>query len=448
MRRELTGWSRTAPTGAEVAEPTSVDELAATLDGPPPRGVIARGLGRSYGDAAQNAGGLVADATGVGRIRSFDGVGGVVTAEAGASFDELLRALVPQGWFLPVSPGTRYVTVGGAIAADVHGKNHHHDGSFAAHVHSLRLRTPAGVVEVGPDRDPDLFWATAGGMGLTGVILDATFAVKPIATSRLLVDTERSTDLDDALDRMDRGDQGYRYSVAWIDLLATGAAMGRSVLTRGDFAAVEDLPDDDRRDPLTYDPSVLVGAPPWVPNGLLNRLSIRAFNEAWYRKHPRHRVGELQAIAPFFHPLDFVRDWNRIYGSHGFLQWQMVVPFGEEDTLRRAVEALSTGGKPSFLAVLKRFGEANPGPLSFPMPGWTLALDIPAGDASLQALLDDLDRQVADVGGRIYLAKDSRLDQALVATMYPRLDEWRAQRERVDPDRVLASDLGRRLGLV
>ncbi|MET0150518.1 MAG: FAD-binding oxidoreductase [Acidimicrobiales bacterium] len=448
MSQELTGWSRTAPTRATVVSPTTPEALAATLADVGDRGVIARGLGRSYGDAAQNAGGAVADATGVRRLLAFDGVTGLVTAESGLSFDDLLRVVVPQGWFVPVSPGTRHVTVGGAIAADVHGKNHHRDGSFVQHVRSLRLRTPAGVIEVGPDEDPDLFWATAGGMGLTGVILDATFALQPITSSRLLVDTERTADLDDAFDRMTRGDHGYHYSVAWIDLVATGAAMGRSVLTRGDFAPVDALSEGDRGNPLAYDPSVLVTAPPWVPNLALNRLSVRAFNEFWYRKHPRHRMGELQAIPSFFHPLDFVKGWNRIYGSRGFLQWQMVVPFGAEATLRGAVEALSGEGRPSFLAVLKRFGESDPGPLSFPMAGWTLALDIPAGDATLGPLLDRLDRDVAEAGGRIYLAKDSRLDPALLATMYPRLDEWREIRARVDPDQALQSDLARRLDLL
>lgn len=445
---ELTGWSRTAPTRAEVAAPTSVDALSATVDGTGPRGVVARGLGRSYGDAAQNAGGRVADATAVRRLLAFDGSTGLVTVEAGMSIDDLLRVVVPQGWFVPVTPGTRYVTVGGAVAADVHGKNHHRDGAFAQHVRSLRLRTPEGVLEVGPDADADLFWATAGGMGLTGVVLEVTLQLQAIPTSRLLVDTERTVDLDDALDRMQRGDDAYHYSVAWIDLLATGAAMGRSVLTRGDWAPVDALEAKDQRDPFAYDPAVRLAAPPWVPGGVLNKLSIRAFNEAWYRRHPRHRTGEVQAIAPFFHPLDFVKGWNRIYGSRGFLQWQMVVPFGAEDTLRRAVEALSSEGRPSFLAVLKRFGAADPGPLSFPMPGWTLALDIPAGDASLAPLLDRLDREVVDAGGRLYLAKDSRLDPALLPAMYPRLDEWRAVRRRVDPDGVLQSDLARRLDLL
>ena len=443
---ELTGWSRTAPTrAASVARPTTTEGLSATVADAGERGVIARGLGRSYGDAAQNAGGTVADATGVRKVLAFDGTTGVITCEAGLSLDDLLRVIVPQGWFVPVSPGTRYVTVGGAIAADVHGKNHHKDGSFGTAVRSLRLRTPGGVVDVGPDRDPDLFWATVGGMGLTGVVLDATFGLMPIPSSRLRVDTERTADLDDALDRMIRGDDGYHFTVAWIDLMATGAAMGRSVLTRGDWATVDELEPADQADPFAYDPSVLLSAPPWVPNLALNRWSVRVFNEGWYHRHPRHRTGEIQEIAPFWHPLDFVRDWNRIYGRRGFLQWQVVVPYGAEDTVRRTVEALSTERVPSFLAVLKRFGPGDPGPLSFPLPGWTLALDVPAGDAELAPFFDRLDREVADVGGRVYLAKDSRLDPALLPTMYPRLDEFRAVRDRVDPGRVIQSDLARRL---
>jgi decaprenylphospho-beta-D-ribofuranose 2-oxidase len=447
VTQELTGWGLTAPTGATVRAPGSASELAATLDDPPPRGVIARGLGRSYGDAAQNAGGTVIDATGVNGIIAFDAVAGRITAEGGASLDDLLRRVVPRGWFLPVSPGTRYVTVGGAVAADIHGKNHHRDGSWCRHVRSLRLRTPRGTVETGPDHDADLFWATAGGMGLTGIVLDATFDLLPIGSSRLLVDTDRTADLDDALDRMDREDDGYRYSVAWIDLLATGAATGRSILTRGDFAAADDLGPRDRRDPLAYDPRALITAPPWVPTIALNRLTMGVFNEAWYRRAPKQRRGEVQTIARFFHPLDGIRGWNRIYGRRGFLQWQMALPFGAEGTLRAVVEALAGEGRPSFLAVLKRFGAADPGPLSFPIAGWTLALDLPAGDASLGALLDRLDRLVVDAGGRVYLAKDSRLDPALLAAMYPRLAEWRAVRARVDPDRVLQSDLARRLEL-
>jgi decaprenylphospho-beta-D-ribofuranose 2-oxidase len=245
---------------------------------------------------------------------------------------------------------------------------------------------------------------------------------------------------------MEAGDERYRYSVAWIDLLATGRHLGRSVLTAGDHAPRAAVPGDDAH-VRAFDPTSRLGAPSWVPSGLLNKLSIRAFNELWFRKAPRDRRDQVQSIGAFFHPLDGVRDWNRLYGAAGFLQHQTVVPFGEERTLRRLVEKLADAGTPSFLAVLKRFGAASPAPLSFPMPGWTLALDIPAGVAGLPELLDEIDRMVVDVGGRVYLAKDSRVDPRHLARMYPRLAEWRAVRDRLDPADRWQSDLGRRLGL-
>ena len=444
----LTGWGRTPRTAATVVHPATPNELTASLDGPPLRGIAVRGLGRSYGDAAQNAGGRVVDTTGVSLVE-LDPATGEVTASGGTSLDELMRILVPRGFFVPVTPGTRYVTVGGAIAADIHGKNHHRVGSWCEAVKSLRLLVPSGeVVEVTPRQDPALFWATAGGMGLTGVIVDATFTCPPITTSRLRVDTLRTPDLDGVMAAMVADDDRYDYSVAWIDLIATGAAMGRSVLTRGWFATPEELEPADRDAPLAFDPKVRLAAPPWVPPGLLNRLSVRAFNELWFRKAPEHRTDEIQSIAEFFHPLDLVAGWNRIYGTRGFLQWQFVVPDAATETLRRIVGSLSSAGCTSFLAVLKRFGPSSPGHLSFPAPGWTLALDIPAGLAGLGPLLDTLDVEVADAGGRVYLAKDSRLDPRLVPVMYPRLDEWREVRAGVDPDGVLTSDLARRLDLL
>jgi decaprenylphospho-beta-D-ribofuranose 2-oxidase len=444
----LTGWGRTPRTAATVVHPATPNELTASLDGPPLRGIAVRGLGRSYGDAAQNAGGRVVDTTGVSLVE-LDPATGEVTASGGTSLDELMRILVPRGFFVPVTPGTRYVTVGGAIAADIHGKNHHRVGSWCEAVKSFRLLVPSGeVVEVTPRQDPALFWATAGGMGLTGVIVDATFTCPPITTSRLRVDTLRTPDLDGVMAAMVADDDRYDYSVAWIDLIATGAAMGRSVLTRGWFATPEELEPADRDAPLAFDPKVRLAAPPWVPPGLLNRLSVRAFNELWFRKAPEHRTDEIQSIAEFFHPLDLVAGWNRIYGTRGFLQWQFVVPDAATETLRRIVGSLSSAGCTSFLAVLKRFGPSSPGHLSFPAPGWTLALDIPAGLAGLGPLLDTLDVEVADAGGRVYLAKDSRLDPRLVPVMYPRLDEWREVRAGVDPDGVLTSDLARRLDLL
>ena len=449
-RRVLAGWAGAAPSAALVARPTSALDLASALDDARHqsghRGAIARGLGRSYGDAAQNAGGRVIDTTGVSDFH-LDPTTGVVRASAGTSLDAIMRDLVPRGYFVPVTPGTRYVTVGGAIAADIHGKNHHHAGSWCNHVQTITLALPDGTTAVvSPTDNAELFWATAGGMGLTGVITEATFQCVPIETSRLLVDTDRASDLDEVMALMESGDDDYDYSVAWTDLMTRGRAMGRSVLTRGRFARADEMSgtEPERR---AYDPNVILTVPPIAPSGLLTRLTARAFNEAWFRKAPVRRRNELQSIATFFHPLDMLGEWNRGYGSRGFLQWQYVVPLDADETVRRTVERLSSSQFPSVVVVLKRFGPGNAGPISFPIPGWTLAIDLPIGGAGLGPLLDELDEAVVAAGGRIYLAKDSRMRPELLPVMYPRLEEWREIREKVDPDRRLQSDLARRLGL-
>jgi decaprenylphospho-beta-D-ribofuranose 2-oxidase len=360
--------------------------------------------------------------------------------------------VVPQGWFVPVTPGTRYVTIGGAIAADIHGKNHHVDGTFGAHVLGLELLTADGQVHhLRPD-DEDavaraLFWATVGGMGLTGVILAADVRLLPIGTSRMLVDTVRTKDLDDLMTRMVAADTTARYSVAWVDSVARGNRFGRGVLTTGEHAVIDQLPSSLRDDPLGYDPSVIASAPPWVPPGLLNRATVRGFNEAWFRKAPAHREGEVQSIAGFFHPLDGVRSWNRIYGSRGFLQYQFAVPDSAGHLIGAALTKLQQVGAPSFLTVLKRFGPHNEGLLSFPTAGWTLALDVAAGVDGLAATLDSLDEQVIEAGGRLYLAKDSRASADTIAAGYPRLDEFRRIKSAVDPEGVFRSDLSRRLRL-
>jgi decaprenylphospho-beta-D-ribofuranose 2-oxidase len=445
-RRPLTGWGGTSPSVATVHPAGNDGELARLVTGAGQRGVLARGLGRSYGDAAQNGGGVVVDMTGRNGVLSVDTDTGLVQVEAGASLDHLMRILLPMGLFVPVSPGTRQVTVGGAIAADIHGKNHHVDGSFGRHVVSMDLLCADGTIRA-LTPESELFWATVAGMGLTGLVLRATLRMKKVESAFCLVDTERCVNLDELLTRMDEGDHRYTYSVAWIDCLARGASLGRSVLTRGWSATLEQLPPKVREHGLEFRPKELFVAPPIFPSGLLSRATVSAFNEAWYRKAPRERRGEVQTIAAFFHPLDAVAQWNRIYGPKGFLQYQFVVPFGAEDALRRCIEMLSDAGQASFLAVLKRFGPPSGGHLSFPTPGWTLALDVPIGAAILGGLLDRLDEEVLAAGGREYLAKDSRLPASAIADMYPRLDEWRAIKKAVDPAGVFNSDLARRLGL-
>jgi decaprenylphospho-beta-D-ribofuranose 2-oxidase len=445
--RPLTGWGRTAPTAAHVpAAPTTPEEVAARLAAHGSRGALARGLGRSYGDAAQNAGGLVLDMTALTRVHRVDVDAALVDVDAGVSLDALLRLLFPLGLTVPVLPGTRQVTVGGAIACDVHGKNHHVDGSFGRHVRELSLLTADGEVHrLAPDgSDPELFWATVGGMGLTGVVLRATVSLRRVETSYVVGDTERAPDLDALMSRLSEEDADHPYSVAWFDSITGGSRMGRGIVMLGRDARLGDLSPAQARRPFRLPSERQVTMPAHLPPGLVNRASGRAFNEVWFRKAPRRPTTAVVPAFGFFHPLDSVAEWNRVYGPRGLCQYQLVVPFGAEDVVRRVVERIVTTGHVSCLNVLKRFGPGTPAPLSFPFPGWTLAVDL-AVRPGLGGLLRELDETVAAAGGRVYLAKDSRLDPATAATMYPRLDEFRAVLDRVDPQRVLRSDLARRL---
>jgi decaprenylphospho-beta-D-ribofuranose 2-oxidase len=448
----LTGWGRVSASWAELAEPGTEAAAAELLAGPagsPGRGIIPRGLGRAYNNAAQCAGGLVISTAGLNRILALDTATGLVTCEAGVSLEQLMVAGLPAGWFVPVSPGTRQVTVGGAIAADVHGKNHHVAGSFARHVRSFQLVLPGGQARtVTEQSDPELFWATAGGMGLTGLITRATIQLKPVASSRVRVDTVRTADIDQTMAVLADHDRRYGYTVAWSDSTARGAALGRSVVTSGDFAAAADLPAADSADPFAFRPAARLGVPVTFPPGLLNRYTVGLANAAYYRRSPRSRRGEIQTIGAFFHPLDGIRNWNRVYGPAGFRQYQYVLPFGAEAAVRRSFELVSRAHAPSFVTVLKRFGPGDQGPLSFPMAGWTLALDFPARTPGLAGLFAALDRLVAGNGGRVYLAKDSRVPPDVLAEMYPRLAEFRKLRAELDPAGLLASDLSRRLGLL
>ncbi len=440
----LAGWGRTSPTLARVEQVSSVDEVRQVVAGAGPRGVLARGLGRTYGDGAQSGGAVVLDLSPMSDV-TLDPATSTVTAGAGASLDALLRIIVPTGFFVPVTPGTRMVTVGGAIAADVHGKNHHVEGTFGSHVQSLTLVDGRGDVRIlEQSGQGEEFWATVGGMGLTGVMTEATFDLIPITSSMISVDTDRTKDLDDVMARMIEGDDRYRYSVGWID---SAHPSGRGVLTRGDHAPADWLPAKRRADPLAYGAKAIATVPPVFPNGLVNPLTMRAFNEVWFRKAPMSRRGELLPIAAFFHPLDIAHEWNRGYGPAGFLQYQFSVPDAAGHLVGTTLDRLRAIGAMSPVTVLKRFGAANPGPLSFPQPGWTLAIDVPAGVPGLAQVLDGLDELVLAEGGRLYLAKDSRMSPAMMAASYPRLGEWQRVRDRMDPNGVFTSDLARRLSL-
>lgn len=448
-QRLLTGWGRTSPSASEIVTPHDLDELAQFLAPrtAPRQSVIARGLGRSYGDAAQCSGGVVVDTSAYTSIGPIDPESGLVEVGGGTSLAAIMRVSLALGWFIPVSPGTRHVTVGGAIAADVHGKNHHRDGGFCSFVASVTLVTPAGIFEISPDKDADLFWATAGGMGLTGVVVKATLCLIKVETSSMEVDTERCDDLDSVMSAMEAADHNYRYSVAWVDCSSRGKHLGRSVLTRGDHAPIDAVGPPNATSVIDIPSESPVRVPFNLPRGVVGPHTTRAFNELWFRKAPKRRCGEIVPLTSFFYPLDGINEWNRLYGRRGFVQYQFAVGSQHGDVVRAAVGMMGPAGMPSSLAVLKRFGPGDPGPLSFPIEGWTLALDFPAGLPGLPPLLDRFDDLVAGVGGRIYLAKDSRLRPELLRTMYPRIGEWEAVRDRVDPDHVLQSDLSRRLGL-
>jgi decaprenylphospho-beta-D-ribofuranose 2-oxidase len=442
----LAGWGGGPRVEARVLRPRRLDMLPGALErcrahGHLERGAIARGMGRSYGDAAQLDGGLVIDTGGLKGL-VLDPAAGTVTAEAGVTIFELLERLVPLGWIVPVLPGTQHVSVGGAIAGDVHGKNHATTGTFGAHVETLELLTAKGdVLKLNAaDRDP-LFAATVGGMGLTGVILRARIRLRRIDSPLLSVDTDRCERLEEVLAALRA--PGGSYRVAWLDLL--GPRAGRGVVTRAEHLAAAEKPAGTGASP-TVRASITV--PSGWPAGILRPATVRAFNELRFQRAPRRERGRLESIGAHMFPLDRLAAWPRLYGQPGLVQYQLVVPYGAERVLELVIERLRRARIPSYLAVLKDFGEANDAPLSFPIAGWTLALDLPRGADGLWPLLDGFDQLVADAGGRVYLSKDARIRPDMLAAMYPRLEQWRQARERADPDRLWRSDLAERTGLV
>jgi decaprenylphospho-beta-D-ribofuranose 2-oxidase len=460
----VSGWGRVRPAPALLARPTSAEEVATLFDHARRTGrrVVPRGLGRSYGDVAQVRDGIVLDMRRLAWIGPLDTASGRIEAAGGASLDALMRQVVPLGWFPAVTPGTRHVTIGGAIAADVHGKNHDVDGTFAMHVERLVLQAPAGTLEAAASEAPGAlprssdassidptaaFRATAGGLGLTGVVLAATLRLVPIETAWMLVDTERHDDLDALMASMAAGNERYRYSVAWVDATARGKHLGRGVLSRANHAPLDALGRRLRHRALEFSPRAIPGPCFEAPSWLLSGPTMRACNDLWFHRAPRRRTDQFEHAASFFHPLDAIANWNRLYGPRGFLQYQFAVPFGAEGVVKAALEALAKVGTWSFLSVLKCFGPGRAGLLSFPLEGWTLALDVPADADGLPMVLDQLDEQVAAAGGRVYFAKDARLRPDLLDAMYPELDQWRVLRRSLDPEGLLCSDLSRRLGL-
>jgi decaprenylphospho-beta-D-ribofuranose 2-oxidase len=403
-------------------------------------GAIARGLGRSYGDAAQLSGGHVLEMT---ALRGFevDEQDGTVKVQAGVTIGELVTALIPRGFMVPVVPGTQHVTVGGAIASDIHGKNHGTAGSFGRHVLQIGLLTAAGeILELEPGDDSGLFEATLGGMGLTGVIVSARIRLLRVSSPLMTVDTDRARELDEALALLSGA--GGPYRVAWLDLL--GSRAGRGVVTRADHMLGGAGPADQGRATVRARLTV----PGRWPGGVLRPSTVGAFNELYYRRAPRSERGRCEGLGTHLFPLDVLEAWPRLYGRGGLLQYQLVVPGGQDSVLHAVIAGLHRARVPCFLAVLKDFGPGTDSPLSFPLPGWTLALDLPRAAPGVEPLLHRFDELVATAGGRVYLTKDARLAAAATSAMYPRLPDWQQVRGAADPDGLWRSDLALRTGLI
>jgi FAD/FMN-containing dehydrogenase len=434
--RRLTGWGGYPAADCELRRPGTL--AAAKAQATSASDLIARGAGRAYGDAALNPT-LTLEMTGADRILAFDEAKGVVTCEAGLMLSDLIAIAGPRGWFPPVSPGTQFVTLGGMAAADVHGKNHHVDGSIGRHILSLMLLTASGeVVACSPGQNADLFFATLGGMGLTGVILEVTVKLRPIQSLWIRQDVVVTGGLDETLDVL-AASAASTYSVAWVDCLAKGRALGRALVSMGEHATAQEMQGLGAPQPRSG-PAV-----PPMPTNLVRAPGLRLFNIAYHGFSP---VGEtLVPYDRFFYPLDRIRHWNRLYGPKGFFQYQCVIPAeAGADGARRLLLEVAAAGTGSFLSVLKLLGEQGQGLLSFPRPGITLAMDFPCNPKTF-ALAQRLDAVVRDLGGRLYLAKDSLMSAQMFRATYPNLDAFLAVRRRIDPHGKFRSSLSQRLGL-
>ncbi|MEE2755762.1 MAG: FAD-binding oxidoreductase [Myxococcota bacterium] len=445
----LAGWGRYPTSSCLATRAERPKDLASALKDRGDSSMLAYGHGRSYGDAALISNGKAVLTRRLNRLLEFDPVTGWVRCEAGVSIKELNEIFVGRGYFPPVVPGTQYVTLGGALANDIHGKNHHVDGSFSDHVRNVDILTATGeIVRCDAETEPDLFWATVGGLGLTGIILALDLKLCPIESALIEMESIRVENLDHFFS-VNSESSHYTHTVSWIDSVTKGSAMGRGIYMRGRHAPAGTKEQVGLLGKLANKLSPFMKVPINGPNWLMNGATMRAFNVAYFRKHPKGKRAANVHYEPFFFPLDFVQNWNRIYGKRGMLQYQLVVPHEPENRAVKAVlKTVTDAGLASFLSVIKEFGNAVHGGLSFPAPGITLALDFPNTGSGLLEMMDRLDAIVAEAGGRVYLGKDARISKAQFRVMYPNWEAWKAVRDRWDPNHVFQSELGRRLGLV
>ena len=435
-QQNLSGWGLYPVQPTTIHIPETAEEIKRMLNNSP---VIPFGVGRSYGDTA--LGEHVIQLSNMKRF-TIDPIHQTVTADGGVTFDELLQGIVPKGLFLPVTPGTKFVTVGGAIANDIHGKNHHRDGSLAEYVQSFSLLIASGeILTCSRTENRDLFFATIGGIGLTGIILEATIQLIPIETSGITVTYHKTKNVYETLELFE-ANKDVHYSVAWIDCVSTGEQLGRSVLMLGEHTPLSEI--KKKSFPLQTKKGMTFTLPFYLPAFALNEYSIKAFNAVYYHKH-KNETTQIH-YEPFFYPLDMVHDWNKGYGKKGFIQYQFTVPFEEKEALISILKKLAEYKKTSFLAVLKTFGKASGGLLSFPEEGYTLALDISVRPG-LESLTKELDEMVLKAKGKIYLAKDAMMTAETFQQMYGETDTFLRIKNDIDPICVFRSAMSKRLGL-
>lgn len=441
MKKKIANWGNYPVVESEEKMFSFDDQLIQAINGS--TGFIPRGNGRCYGDASLST--VTINTLKYKNILSFDTTSGVFECQSGLTLDEILEVIVPKGWFLPVTPGTKFITVGGAVGSDVHGKNHHVDGSFSNHIIDMDVVLADGnLITCSPQQNADLFEATCGGMGLTGIVSRVKFRLKKIATSYIKQKQIKAKNLEEIIQLFEEY-KDYTYSVAWIDCLKKGKGFGRSILILGEHAQVEDLSEKRKSKPLALPKKREITFPFNLPSWVLNSFTVRAFNFLYYGKNFKREINSVVSYEPFFYPLDAIRHWNRGYGKKGFIQYQFVLPLEAKQGLVEILNRISDKGIGSFLAVLKVFGKQD-SLISFPTEGYTLALDIPVGK-NLFSFLDELDEIVLRYGGRIYMSKDARMKPEILEKGYPRLDEFKQIVRKYNPYYKIRSVQSDRLSL-
>jgi decaprenylphospho-beta-D-ribofuranose 2-oxidase len=444
MEEILSGWGNIPKSISKVVYPRTAEEIkeSLTIDK-----LLPRGLGRSYADQATNTNHLVMKMEKMNHFLEFDEKTGILNCEAGVSLEEIIQHLTPRGWFPMITPGTKYITVGGAIANDVHGKAHHADGSFVNCVYDFTILLANGsVAKASREENSDLFWANFGGLGLLGTILTTRIQLRKIETTYFKQKAFAARNLDEMLQAIDDSEKEFTSSVAWLDSMAKGKDLGRGVLTMGNHAHLSDLPEKLKSDPLKIGKKPKLVVPFYLPAFALNKFTVGILNTALYIMQKSAK--NISHYDSFFYPLDMINNWNRGYGKRGFIQYQFVlpVPNGKEN-IRKILEEITKSDCVPFLNVLKKFGKEQGGLLSFPFEGYTFAIDFPI-TPKLKPFTERLDKMVLDMGGRIYLGKDAYLDEATFKAMYPQHTEWLKIKKKYDPSNVFTSDLARRIGLV